>query len=68
MKTITVWESEVKQKNGELVWEHNHIEDGYDEQQNAPTVMDPYQTKVWKKVKWRKFEAQLTDESVVVLL
>lgn len=64
MKTITVWELGFKQKDGSFQWEHNHIEDGFDEAQTEPKPTTTHQEKSWKNGTWRKFKAVLNGIDV----
>jgi hypothetical protein len=59
---ITVWERQnEKTKN----WEHNHISDGYDENQAQPIPNGSVQKKSWPNGKWRKYKAKLVNNVVV---
>ncbi len=59
---ITVWERQ-NEHSGE--WEHNHISDGYEENQVQPTPNGSVQKKSWPNGKWRKFKARLVNNTVV---
>ncbi len=63
-KTITVWERSNKQDDGSFGWEHNHISDGYSEDQAEPTPMNDYQKKSWKGAKWRSLKAEIVNSKV----
>lgn len=59
---ITIWER-LNEKTA--VWHHNHIADGFDAAQTAPTPASALQRRSWAKGRWRKREARLVDGEVV---
>jgi hypothetical protein len=61
-KTITVWERWNKKLK---TWEHNHIDDDYDEDSQIPIIKFKSQEKIFKNAKWRKTKAKLVDQKVV---
>jgi len=63
-KLITVWERQNRQKDGSMIWKHNHISDGYNENQIEPKSINDNQKKLWKGAKWRSFKAFLNDGKV----
>lgn len=65
MKTvITIWERYVKQEDGSLGWEHNHISEGYSEEEHEPTPTAEVQQRSWKGAQWRKSKGYLVDGKV----
>ena len=62
-KIITVWQ---RYNENSKDWEHNHISDGYDENEEQPTPNGAVQQKSWPNGKWRKFKAHLEGISVVL--
>ena len=62
-KIITVWER-WNEKEGQ--WEHNHIQDGYNEDETAPPPLNDTQGKAWANLKWRKQKGYLEGCKVVL--
>ncbi|MBI1423113.1 MAG: hypothetical protein GC149_06580 [Gammaproteobacteria bacterium] len=62
-KIITVWE---RYNDNAKSWEHNHIEDGFDENAEQPTPKGSVQEKSWPGGKWRKHKAHLEGITVVL--
>jgi hypothetical protein len=57
---ITVWEK--KNKTG--VFEHNHIQDGFDPCEIEPKPITDAQKKAWRNADWRKTKARLVNGRV----
>lgn len=55
--TITIWYRQDEDK----VYQHNHLEDGYDTARKGPTPKVPEHTKAWKNGKWAMQSAKLQD-------
>ena len=62
---FTIWEQAYPQKDGSLLWEHNHISDGFRDDQSAPESISEEQRRSWTNVQWRKFEARIIDGKLV---
>jgi len=45
-------------------WKHNHISDGWDENQQIPKSCTKQQKNAWKKIKWKKIKGELRNEKV----
>jgi len=45
-------------------WEHNHISDGWDENQHIPKSCTEQQKNAWKKIKWKKIKGELRNGKV----
>lgn len=62
---ITKWYRQVKDKEtGELIWDFNHISDGFDPAQTIPTAVSADQEKGWGKSKWKSIPGQLVNGTV----
>lgn len=46
------------------VYEHNHIEDGCDENQQIPKACTKQQENCWKKINWKKVKGELRNGKV----
>lgn len=55
--TITIW----YRMDDNKVYQHNHLEDGYDETRKGPTPKVPEHSKMWKNGKWAMQSAKLQD-------
>ena len=58
---FTIWEQAHPQQDGSVVWEHNHISDGFRAEQTAPEPISAEQRRSWANAQWRKFEARVVD-------
>ena len=58
MKTVTIWE---RQNNNTKQWEHNHISEGFSEDEVEPEAESPLQKSSWKGATWRKTKGILED-------
>jgi len=65
ISVFTIWEQAYPQKDGSLLWEHNHISDGFRDDQSAPEPISEEQRRSWTNAQWRKFEARIVDGKLV---
>lgn len=56
-KVITIW----YRRDEDGVYQHNHLEDGYDETRTKPTPKVPEHNKAWKSGKWAQQRALLLE-------
>jgi hypothetical protein len=63
--SVTIWEQAHPQQDGSVVWEHNHISDGFRDDQTAPEPISAEQRRSWANTQWRKFEARVVDGRLV---
>ena len=63
---VTLWHRRDKDKDGNYVWNFNHLEDGHC-LNDEPTPKFPSQKTAWAGCKWRAEHAQLVDNKVVHL-
>ena len=64
---FTIWEQAHPQQDGSVVWEHNHISDGFRDDQTAPEPSSEEQRRSWANAQWRKFKARVLDGKLVRL-
>jgi hypothetical protein len=62
---ITIWEQAYPQKDGSVVWEHNHISDGFRDDQTTPEPISAEQRRSWANATWRKFKAHVIDNKLL---
>jgi hypothetical protein len=62
-KVITVWE---RYNQNSKRWEHNHISDGYDENEEMPVPKSSAQKRSWAGGEWRKKKAYLEGIKVIL--
>jgi hypothetical protein len=60
---VTLWYRQSKNDQKELVWDFNHLEDGWDDNATYPTPKTPEQTS-WSKASWKKEKAELINNVV----
>lgn len=60
---ITVWNKWNWKKK---IFDHNHIENGFNINQKVPNAITKYQEKMWKNAKWQKFKAKLINGIVKI--
>ena len=58
---ITLW----FRLNEKGLFEFNHLEDGFSDTQQKPTVKHPNQESSWKKATWKKRKAKLENGVVI---
>lgn len=56
-KVITIW----YRRDEDGVYQHNHLEDGYDEARTKPTPKVTEHNKAWKSGKWAQQRAMLLN-------
>ena len=62
MKTITIWER--FNLNSEK-WDHNHISEGFSEDDSEPAPKSETQRRSWKGAQWRRTRGRLEDGAVI---
>jgi len=58
---VTVW----KRYNNEK-YEHNHISNGFFEDENKPTPINDLQMKKWKNAKWKKYKGHFDGIKIII--
>lgn len=61
---ITVWKLLNRKTD---TWDHNHISDGYDENQTTPPAHTHEQKSSWARMTWKKQKATLINGVVHTL-
>lgn len=61
MSVITIWQRYNKEKEE---YEHNHISNGFYDDQLVPAHTSEFQRKSWANAKWKKSKADLINGKV----